>query len=294
MTNLLTDTTKDALIKVSEDHYFDSFTCFSGVPGVEVYRGEDMIRIASPGIPNWLTNTVCRCRLSPDNADTAINETGEYFRARGVKPYWRLCPGDTPSDLGGRLVKSGFSLIEEQPAMAVDLRKLNEDVTTPAGFVIERVPDAATLEEKHGWIRRLGAGRSLGTLLMGLWTAYGFDPDSEWQHYVGLLNGEPVAWASLFCATGVAGIYAVGTLPEARGQGLGSAMTLRPLLDARHKGYRVGVLQSSAMGYNMYRRLGFETCFNIKSFAPASPPPAIHATNSIVSSLALFAPSLRS
>jgi predicted acetyltransferase len=76
-----------------------------------------------------------------------------------------------------------------------------------------------------------------------------------------------MAWWSVFCSSSVAGVYAVGTLPEARRQGIGSAITLRGLRDARERGYRVGVLQSSQMGYNLYRRFGFENCFVIKSYA---------------------------
>ncbi|MDX1665458.1 MAG: GNAT family N-acetyltransferase, partial [Candidatus Promineifilaceae bacterium] len=180
-----------------------------------------------------------------------------------------LCPGDLPANLEQRLEKKGLSLAEEQPAMAVDLQRLNEGARRPDGLIIERITVAAMMKEKHGWIRGSGSGKTLGTLLLDLWTAYGFDSESDWQHYLALLNGEPVSWASVFYATGVAGIYAVGTVPQARRQGIGSAITIRALLDARERGYRIGVLQSSQMGYNVYRQLGFETCFKIRTYTPA-------------------------
>ena len=64
-----------------------------------------------------------------------------------------------------------------------------------------------------------------------------------------------------FLDPGVAGIYMVGTVPEARRQGIGTALSLAPLLEAREMGYRIGTLQSSEMGYAVYRRMGFKEHF---------------------------------
>jgi predicted GNAT family acetyltransferase len=58
----------------------------------------------------------------------------------------------------------------------------------------------------------------------------------------------------------------VATLPEARGKGIGAVLTLGPLLDAREMGYRIGILQSSEMGFNVYKKLGFRHLCQIEYF----------------------------
>jgi predicted acetyltransferase len=86
------------------------------------------------------------------------------------------------------------------------------------------------------------------------------------RNYIGWLNGKAVATCCLFLGGGAAGIYSVSTLPEARGRGIGAALTVKPLQDAREMGYRIGVLQSSDMGYSVYKRLGFQHLCQIEFF----------------------------
>ena len=85
--------------------------------------------------------------------------------------------------------------------------------------------------------------------------------------YLGRLAGEPVATWFMVLGAGVAGVHGVGTLPQARRQGIGAAMALAPLREARAMGFRVAVLRASTLGAGIYRRLGFRQCGEISIYA---------------------------
>lgn len=86
------------------------------------------------------------------------------------------------------------------------------------------------------------------------------------RFYLAVHNGVPVATSQLLLAEGVAGIDRVATVPEVRKQGIGYAITLYPLLEAREMGYRVGTTQATEAGERVYRRMGFRKCGEITSY----------------------------
>jgi predicted acetyltransferase len=75
-----------------------------------------------------------------------------------------------------------------------------------------------------------------------------------------------VATSALVLDSGVAGIYAVATIPEARGKGIGRIMTVLPLVEAKQLGFRLGILQASSMGYSLYKKIGFREVFKYKLY----------------------------
>ncbi len=142
--------------------------------------------------------------------------------------------------------------------MAVDMLTLNEGLQAPPGLIIKQVDDAETLKQ---WSLAFFIGFGMPDFTEGAWRDFfvsvGLGAQLPIRHYIGWLEGAPVATSSLFLAAGVAGIYNIATVPEARRKGIGAAMTLIPLREARALGYRVGTLQASQMGFNVYHRIGF-------------------------------------
>lgn len=89
--------------------------------------------------------------------------------------------------------------------------------------------------------------------------------------YLGEVDGRPVATAVGMTTGDVVGIFNVGTLEDARGRGFGRALTVRAIADGVANGAQWAYLQSSAAGYSIYRRLGFETVEEWSQYRPAEP-----------------------
>ena len=84
------------------------------------------------------------------------------------------------------------------------------------------------------------------------------DRDAELQAWVLVRDGFAVAglWACVH--DGDCGIYAMGTAPQWRRQGLARSLIAHALAVAREDGARTASLQSTPMAVSLYRSLGFE------------------------------------
>ena len=100
----------------------------------------------------------------------------------------------------------------------------------------------------------------------------GLGADLAVQRYVGYLDGRPVAMSALFLGAGAGGVHEVATAKDARRRGIGASVTLAPLRRAPELGYRIGVLQASAMGAGIYARVGFRQVCSFSLYAWEPPP----------------------
>ncbi len=224
------------------------------------------------GVRHPVFNGVLSSGSAGGTSPQAILDVLTHFKARGLPFTWWSLPSRDSDDLGRALVASGLVLEGEMPGMALDLRTSGRPPPAPAGLEITALEDPPNLEV---YCRTLNAGdfqapeeiaRAIPRLLAP-------DPgDGRFRFFLGSLDGRPVATSLLFREAGVAGIYGVATVPEARRRGIGAAMTLAAVDAGRREGFPHAVLVATAMGAPVYRRLGFEEVCRIGAYIWGAAP----------------------
>jgi predicted GNAT family acetyltransferase len=255
------DTSSAGMVAAIEANLNETFSLLGSSPSTQLHDDDpDLCWYITPKVSHPLFNHVYLTRLPREEGlDARIEELRKHFASHQLPLMWSVGPFSRPSGLGSHLKSHGFRCVEESPGMALDLIALNEDILFPSELAIERVSNAEVLRE-FVEVMRVGFEMPEFTVdgLLEVFSAVGLTEESSWRNYAGRLDGEVLTTASLSVVAGVAGIYNIATLPEARRRGLGAAMTLAALREARELGYRIGILQSSAMGFGVYGCLGFE------------------------------------
>jgi GNAT superfamily N-acetyltransferase len=230
------------------------------LPGTKVADSPQCLRVRTTIPFAYLNAVVCRALPTGTALDALIAETRADYAAHGSPHSWYVTPFTTPADVGETLAARGL-VRQEQANMAMDLAALPEAAPVPADCTIEEVYGA---ERFDAWGRTYVTGYRMPPAMAAgaLATLRGMPsgPGTPLRRYLARLGGMPVASATLFMGGGAAGIYNVATLPEARGRGIATAVTLAAMREAQAQGEAVGVLHASDMAYSVYRRMGFVEC----------------------------------
>ncbi len=212
------------------------------------------------GISFPMSNGVLDAKLSPETAEETIKELIAFYEKKQLPFLWLYGPSNKPANLRELLTKNGLQLFRPNTGMAFSLK--NQALEPKSIPKVEIV--------------KVGAGKILGDFCKVALFGTGIPLELTYEHYLPLfsswllkensnvsgflayLNGQPVASSVVFYSAGVAGIYWVATLEEARNKGIGTAITLAPMQEAKDLGYEIVILQSSVMGFNLYKRIGFK------------------------------------
>lgn len=258
---IITDDTPQVLAKAIESNIIDQYPfIFSSLPRFEICATEKLVWYSS-GIVYPYLNHILLARLNPETIDSEIDEIIDEFKRRSVPVTWSVGPSSRPSELGTYLTGHGLTYMKDETGMAMDLSEEILDQPDPDDLKIKRVLNEGMLQEWfHPVSVSFGYPKNITSLLLNLYSRVDVGEESPWRLFIGYMNGKPVGASRLFFGAGVAGIYHVATVPQVRGRGIGTAMTLAALRDAWSMNYRIAVLRAAERALGVYRRLGFKGC----------------------------------
>jgi ribosomal protein S18 acetylase RimI-like enzyme len=227
----------------------------------------DGVRFCFSGLRWRVLNGAVLASLAANDAEKRIAETLGWFRERSVPWRWIVGPLTSPADLGQRLVAAGMRAASDHPGMVLRIDRMRDEPAALQGLDVHEVLDEADFAR---WAEVQAATWGLTTESDDAWRRahlrLGFGKDLPLRNYVALVGGRPVGGAAVFLAEGVAGIYNVAVVPEARGKGIGREVTLAALRDARELGFSLSTLGSSDLGLPVYLRIGYEEVCRIRVY----------------------------
>ncbi|MGN6201685.1 MAG: GNAT family N-acetyltransferase [Solirubrobacterales bacterium] len=195
-------------------------------------------------------NAVLERGLDSDARSETVAAMEAAYESAGIDSFAAWVHEDDEA-MGVELASRGYTVAETTRAMAHDLDSL------PAANPGIEVEEASWGEYlKH--LQSFGLPREL---------LAGVDPGA-YRVLAARLDGEIVAAVLAFDHGGDCGLFNLTTYERFRRRGLGTALTVRLLADARDRGCATASLQSTPMTEDLYVRAGFRDLGRILEYVP--------------------------
>ena len=267
----LKDFTSDEMTVAIDAHYGEAFRLLlRGVPGTSWHEEPGLVRYVS-GLAHPFGNVLWGGSFAPEAASERISKLLAPLAEQDVPAFWIVGASARPADLGERLAAAGLSLASEATGMARDLCAYAAP-EPPGGVTVREVQSD---DELAVWNDVLSRGYGIPPDVCALMSHYpvlhGYS--SSVRYFLGFLDGAPVACSLLLLSGDIAGIYCVATVEDARRRGVGAAVTAAPLRVASELGFPLAILQASAAGHPVYKKLGFQDYGKFGFYLRSPSPP---------------------
>jgi ribosomal protein S18 acetylase RimI-like enzyme len=258
------------VVREVEEAFVAHWSLLGQWPGARLIQDGGVLRFETP-IRKLPYNAVLRTAIE-DGADDVVVRVVDAYAVRESEFMWLVHPSATPDDLAARLEAAGLTLAERAIGMSLD-----RDTWSPADGPGASGGELAEVGDEDGL-------RTYVDLTMGDWEVDEADREQvarlnrHWsgarargRRWLAFVEGRAVGkgYLSLAGPPGVAAIFGMSVLPEARGHGIASVLTETLLGQAKTLGCRRVVLHSSEMAVGVYRRAGFVERCPLRFFATA-------------------------
>lgn len=231
-------------------------------PGAEIETEPGWLFGAGSATHPVISNGAFRRDNEVDAADL-IARANEFFAARERRfSVWVKAGQPEDDDLVAAAEAAGFQAVYEMPEMVLGERP-GPPILSPGTELrkLESPEQAADF-----WRVAIESYADIGfppEIFSGYTNRAGLLAENV-AAFIAYLDGEPVSIAMTIVSDAVAGIYWVGSRKQARGRGLGRAVTTAASTAGFDLGANIASLQASPMGKPIYLAMGYEVAFDYR------------------------------
>ena len=239
----------DARVAPVEDNLLRFLTGCAEMPLFRRDPADDVIALHSD-VDFPMFNTVAAARF--DDVRTRTEQVVDNFVAAGRPWMWQLSPSYTSADLERVLERRGLER-ESCPGMYLDLDR-RPATPTLTGVEIRRTDDVGAFLDV--FVPGYGVPETVREPMARVLAHF---PDAI--NLLAHVDGRAVGCGTTYLTGRTAGLYNIAVLEDARGGGIGHAVTTTLLGLAATAGADHAILHSSPAGFGVYQRIGFvEVC----------------------------------
>lgn len=235
-------------------------------PEVEITREEHWYRLTSE-ISHPYFNSIFEANIPPDQLPEAVDRALAPFRDKGQPMAWWVGPKTQPSSLGQFLSRCGFEQVAAEAAMAIS--PFDADYERASAEV--EIQAVTSIADLRTWVEIMTGVYGLPEFTQEPWFQIlkkaGLGSRKKLQHFLAMVEGEVAGVGSIFYGSQAAGIYSVAVLPQFRGQGVASTLTISLLSLIDERGCELATLCASQKAESLYRKIGFRQYGELHCYA---------------------------
>jgi GNAT superfamily N-acetyltransferase len=239
-------------------------------PGAEIEVADGLLFGAGRSTHPVISNAAFRLDDGLDPGQF-LARAGAWFAERGRGfAVWARAGAPEDADLIDAAERAGLQDVYAMPEMVLEAWT-PENAPPPAGVELRRV--SSPEDAAQYWQVAIESYADIGfpPEIFAFYENHEYLWADGAAAFLAHLDGRPAGISMTIVAHGVAGIFWVGCTSEARGRGLGRAMTAAALDAGFAMDAESASLQASPMGESLYRRMGFETIYDYRLYLCPAP-----------------------
>lgn len=264
---LMSDKQVERLIELADENLKDSIKHqINSLENVKIYETENYMiySIGAKSTDAHLNGALC---LNDDYAEEMLKKADDFFR--DLKLDYTVWVRDHADFKLEKLLKARGLNPSRTPGSAVmAIENRITDAELPEGFKVKGVNSRKVIEDFAAVTKEAFEKTDVEIAKM-------YETDETLVHdniiaYVIYREDKPVSAVMTVVSDELAGIYWVGTVESARGQGLGSFVTQISTNAGFDSGKSLVILQASEAGERVYKRLGYQTITRYRTYTVKS------------------------